>query len=34
MLATRGSLYLTRPGLTTYFAQRSALLAGAGICSI
>ncbi|MBB2167239.1 quinone oxidoreductase [Gluconacetobacter aggeris] len=29
MLATRGSLYLTRPGLTTYFAQRSALLAGA-----
>ena len=29
MLATRGSLYLTRPGLTTYFAQRPALLAGA-----
>lgn len=28
MLATRGSLYLTRPGLTTYLAQRSALLAG------
>ncbi|GBQ82250.1 zinc-dependent alcohol dehydrogenase [Gluconacetobacter johannae DSM 13595] len=29
MLATRGSLYLTRPGLTTYIAQRSALLKGA-----
>ncbi|MBB2155258.1 quinone oxidoreductase [Gluconacetobacter diazotrophicus] len=29
MLATRGSLYLTRPGLTTYIAQRPALLAGA-----
>ncbi|MBB2201952.1 quinone oxidoreductase family protein [Gluconacetobacter tumulisoli] len=28
MLATRGSLYLTRPGLTTYIAQRSALLKG------
>jgi NADPH:quinone reductase len=27
MLATRGSLYLTRPGLTTYFAQRPVLLA-------
>ncbi|GBQ27171.1 quinone oxidoreductase family protein [Gluconacetobacter sacchari] len=29
MLATRGSLYLTRPGLTTYIAQRGALLGGA-----